>query len=152
MIGEMTASDRQADDENWRLCLAHLLGSTIEAWKSGEKPTVGRVVEEWESNVLSFEAVNERLGLVGMRGREEFEDGKPCKPNEAACGGGCFACLLSSVGLQKIFAGSKWASGVWGSALKQAPAEVVIRDRGNGQNVKINRMNDALSVRRSGGF
>ncbi|WP_141098408.1 hypothetical protein [Rhodoblastus acidophilus] len=140
MIGHMTSNDRQGDDDNWRQCLAHLLGSTIEAWKSGEKPTVGRVVEDWESGVLSFDAVNERLGLVGMRGREEREDGTPCKTGDAGDKRRLLCVPLSSVGLQKIFQGSKWASGVWGSALKQAPADVVIRDRGNGQNVKINRL------------
>jgi hypothetical protein len=139
MIARMTSTDRQDASENWRLCLEHLLGSTIEAWKGGEKPTIGRVMEEWDAKNWNLDSVNERLALVGMRGREELADGKDCVDSVGVARR--LLCVpLSSVGLAKIFQGSKWASGVWGSALKQAPPNVVIKDRGNGQNVKINRM------------
>ena len=132
LIGEATAQDRAEQQENWRACLEWLLGSTIEAWKGGEKPTIGGVVADWEDGILSATDTNARLALVSLRAREEPRaDGTMLK----------LLCVPAGVtpALAHVFAGGKWAGGVWASALKQAPKDVVIRDRGNGQNVKINR-------------
>ncbi|WP_164085394.1 hypothetical protein, partial [Stenotrophomonas maltophilia] len=50
MIAEATAAERGERTANWRACLEHLLASPIEAWKGGEKPTVGGCIELLEAN------------------------------------------------------------------------------------------------------
>lgn len=132
MLAVATRSDRAEAIDNWRGALEHLLGSQIDAWRTGEKPTVGSVLQDFEDGVLNLTAVNDRLQLCGLRMQEKPRaDGRTeqllCVP-------------LSSPLLAKVFAGTKWTGGVWGSALKQAPAHVVIRDRDTGQVVKINRV------------
>ena len=56
------------------------------------------------------------------------------------CAGPALAIPATSPLLTKLFAGTIWGAGVWMHALKQGPADVVIRDRGNAQVVKINRV------------
>jgi hypothetical protein len=131
VVASATQTDRSEGLDNWRGCLERLLDSQIDAWTSGSKPTIGKVIEDWESGELPLSYVNERLLLVGLRAKEEI--GAAGKPRRLLC------VPLSSAALAKIFAGTKWSGEVWGTALKQAEGSVVIRDRGNGQNVKINR-------------
>ena len=143
MVAQLTAHERSEASDNWRLCFERLMGFTIEAWKGGEKPTIGHVVEEWEAGKISLDAANERLRLVDLALRAESADGYALRdaglnPRDAAKV--LLAIPLAGVGVEKVFAGTKWAGGVWGSALKQAADDVVIRTRGNGQNVKINRV------------
>lgn len=129
-IAAATAAERAEQSENWRDCLEHLLGSPIEAWKGGEKPTVGGVVQELEDRTLELRYARERLAAAGLglcdRGH--------------VCEGYALAIPPKSPQLAKMFAGQVWAGGVWTSALKQGPPDVVIRDQGNKQVVKINRI------------
>jgi hypothetical protein len=139
VIARETEADRAAATDNWRDCLEFLLGSTIEAWRGGEKPTIGTTIERWEQGIDQIEAdnnggVNHKLALVGLKGREELDVTNGVK-RRLLC-----VPIAGSLGLTKLFAESTWRGGVWASALKQAPGEIVIRDRGNGQNVKINRV------------
>jgi hypothetical protein len=138
-IARWTSNDRAEASENWRLCLEHILDCTIEAWKGGEKPTVGNTIASWESGEFSTKAANERLNLIGLAARGEDREGAIVREEDLRPSRHLLAVPLSSVQLGRLFAGTKWSGGVWGSALKQAPADVVIRDRGNGQNMKINR-------------
>jgi hypothetical protein len=142
-IARLTAFERADASDNWRLCFERMLGSTIEAWKSGEKPTVGHVIEKWESGEFSLSEANERLRLMDLALRAEDTQGRSMvsddfKPGEAARKLLCVP--LSGVGLERMYAGTQFSSGGWGGALKQASHDVVIRNRGNGQNVKINRI------------
>jgi len=52
--------------------------------------------------------------------------------------GYCLAIPADGPMLQRIFADTIWHKSVWYSALKQAPTDIVLRDRGNAQKVKIN--------------
>lgn len=137
-VAMRTANDRASNTDNWRDCLEHIFDSTIDAWKAGEKPTIGQVLEQWEAGELSTKEANSRLHLVGLAARgEQYAGGimrDDLHPERM------LLCVpMASVGLERLFAGKKWQQGVWSSALKQAPADVVIRNRGNGQNMKINR-------------
>lgn len=131
-VARMTASDRADGEENWRMCLSHLLGSQLDAWRGGEKSTVGATIEEWEIGIEPTDKTNERLQTAGLRVQErERPDGTRERLLAVPIG--------ASPALSKLYVGSIWQQAVWASALKQGPHDVVIRDRGQGQNVKINR-------------
>lgn len=129
-IGAATSVDR-TDAENWRGCLEYLMGATIEAWRDGTRPTVGGAIEGWEKGHLAIDDLNARLALIDLRASVLKVDGTDYLR---------LAVPLASRALNGVFANQKWGGGVWGSALKQAPDEVVIRNLGNGQNVRINRV------------
>lgn len=152
LIARETAQERSDAIENWVGCLHYMLGSRIEAWKGGEQPSVGSALEDYENGVLDAKAANDRLTLVGLKVIERRldeawsheADGPDPWLEEMRRGGATKARLLAvptqrSPGLDRLFEKSKWKEGVWGSALKQAPRDVVVRHLGNGQNVKINR-------------
>lgn len=139
LVARATAMERAEATDNWVDCLNHLLGSTIEAWKSGERPTIGHVLEEWEGERLSHEAANDRLGLVGLRCRDEEIAGEYDVRGQLKRRHLLVVPVGTTPTLARIYQNSKWSSGVWSTALKQAPKHIVIRDRRNGQNVKINR-------------
>lgn len=137
-VARRTRDDRAAGTDNWRACLEYLLDCTIDAWRNGERPTIGRVLNDWEERIISTKEANERLGLVGLVVRLETDDGRIAQDGEKAAR--WMVCVpLQSALLAKLYSGTKWNGGVWASALKQAAGDVVVRDRGNGQNVKINR-------------
>ncbi len=50
-IALATAAERAEQTANWRECLEHLLHATIDAWKGGEKPTVGGTLEDLEAGL-----------------------------------------------------------------------------------------------------
>ena len=50
----------------------------------------------------------------------------------------CIAVPADGPVLRRIFGDTQWHKGVWHSALKQAPPDIVLRDLGNAQVVKIN--------------
>lgn len=136
-VARMTAADRDEQGTNWIDCLNHLMGATIDGFSGGQRQTVGQVLEYWEK-ADPLDAVNDKLATVGLKAKEEdIVDAQGRRTGDMRrllCG------PLSSPQLRKLFSGSTWPDGVWAGALKQAPHDVVIRDRGNGQNVKINRM------------
>lgn len=137
-IFRATASARAEIGRNWTDCLGHLLGSPIDAWSGGEKPTIGGVIEALDDTGdggLSLKEANKRLRLVSLHIREEREHGLPTGKLQKR-----LLCVPISATplLLRLYRETKWSEGVWSTALQQGPREVVIRDRGNGQNVKIN--------------
>lgn len=135
-----TAAERADQVDNWRSCLEHLLQSAIEAWKGGEKPTIGRVLDALESNE---EPENEIGGaLKWARARLEAA-GLGIVPRSKVVPGADGWCLAVPTGpspqLGKIYGGTVWGAGVWAHALKQGPADIVLRDWKPGV-VKINRV------------
>lgn len=146
MIAAATAAERAEQTENWRRCLEHLLGSTIDAWKGGEKPTVGGVLEAFERQQQPYDANDTPLGearsklaaaglglvLLDARTMQTTrEPGPDARP--------ALAVPVSSPQLAKIYAGTIWAQGVWTGALKQAPATIVLRGA-DVRPVKINKV------------
>lgn len=145
LVAAATVAERADAMENWIGCLTRLFGARIDAWKGGEQPSVGSALEDWESGAHTERDVNDRLALVGLKGREvwvsddlvaefpELDDRRGTRLRLLAVP------LTRSPGLDRLFQGTKWGDGVWASALKQGPKDVVIRHWGNGQNVRINR-------------
>jgi hypothetical protein len=136
LVAAATAVERAETLDNWHECLDHLLQSQIDAWREGTKPTVGGICEllrigptagGWDAN-----GARDRLQLVGLGA---IDKGK----NKHAPGlGPCLAVPADGPMLKKIFADTKFHQSVWYTALKGAPADIVIRHLGNGQKVKIN--------------
>ena len=139
-VAGWTDDDRSAEGENWSDCLERLLGSTIEAWRGGEKPSVGQVLEEWEARDLTTTEANKRLALVGLACRREDRHGRPVRDGEPWAAALLAVPVKSAPALARLMQGSKWSDGGWAGALAQGPADVVIRHRGGRQNVKINRV------------
>lgn len=135
MVAEATAIERAETLDNWHKCLDMLLQSSIDQWREGIKPTVGSVCDQVLSGSTGQAAgmdityARERLQLVGlgMMPRSHVDSRGPC-----------LAVPHESPMLNRIFADSEFHKSVWYGALKQAPREIVIRDRGNKQKVKIN--------------
>lgn len=139
LVSRATAYERAEALDNWVGCLHHLFSSPIQAWKGGEQPSIGRVLEDWESGTLGLKEANERLRLVDLAVQEREIDGN--YDNRGLLLRQRFLAIPIQVtpGLDRLFQGKTWAGGVWGTALKQAPPAVVRRDLGGGQVVKINR-------------
>lgn len=132
MIAEATASERAERIENWRACLERLFGVPIEAWKGGEKPTIGLALENLEDRTWSMEAASERLTVAGVRVIEE-----PA-PDLAAGKVRYLLCVPhNSPALERLFQGSRWAGGGWAGALRQGRDSGAIRK--DDKVVRINR-------------
>lgn len=104
--------------ENWRLCLSHLLGVRVDAWRNGMRPTVGQLIYDlWQERdaSLGVDAARKQLfgaglGLVTRSGSRK--DWWLAVPNQSPL-------------TRTLFDGSKWAgdvgAGVWAGALRQSP-------------------------------
>lgn len=128
IIADATAFERAEQLDNWHRCLNHLLQSTIEAWKGGEKPIVGAVLEEAMNDTqLDIKYARERLAAIncGLVERGKVAEGM------------CLAIPRDGPALKRLYADTDWHRSVWFDALKQAPEGIVIRDRGNQQKVRI---------------
>lgn len=129
LIMSATALERAERVDNWHACLSHLMQSTIDAWKGGEKQTVGGVLELLRATDARLDLTNARERLacanLGLRDR-----GSPVH-------GYCLAIPKDGPMLKKIYAGEIWQDSVWWDALQQAPSSIVIRNSDK-QKVKIN--------------
>ncbi|MER2536887.1 MAG: hypothetical protein ABTQ31_17175 [Rhizobiaceae bacterium] len=135
MIAAATAIERTENLDNWHKCLDILFQSQIEAWRDGVKPTIGGVCERLRSNApypdgLTAIDARERLQLVNL----SIVPAGKVRPEM----GPCLAVPADGPMLKRIFADTEFLSGVWYSALKQAPANIVLRAEGGHQKVKIN--------------
>lgn len=137
-------------EENWRLCLNHILTAQIDAWRGGERHTVGEILDElwtadfvpdherdnaWtqpegERQGISFrKAVSllQQCGLSLQRPPQEPTAIKLFIPNQNPL-------------LHRLFTGSKWAgtidAGSWMVALRQAPAGIYELGQGRINGVK----------------
>jgi hypothetical protein len=128
IIADATAPDRAESLDNWHACLNRLLDSTIDAWRDGAKPMVGQVMDNLMSGEIDHKYALERLALVNLGARKEGDPGR----------GPCIAVPKEGPALEKLFSDTRWHSGGWFTALKQAPKGVVLRDAGAKQRVKIN--------------
>jgi hypothetical protein len=146
MIAAATAQERAEQMENWRRCLEHLLGSTIDAWKGGEKPTVGGVLQRFEDGATPeatwdtpLSEARQKLAAAGLG--LVILDPETMQVSKEAKGRPALAIPHSSPQLAKLFAGTIWAAGVWTGALKQAPGNIIMR----GPNVKPVKINKVAS-------
>lgn len=132
LIRAATAEERGMQVDNWRECLEHLLDKPINAWKGGEKPTIGGTIEQLEAGKMEFGYARDRLAAAGCGIIEE--------PDPAIAAGQrryLLAVPVRSPALAELFLGTRWSDGGWGGALRQARGAGVVR--GDDKNVKINR-------------
>lgn len=140
MLAEMTRTERDEQKEEWLQCLEHLLSSTIEGWKGGERPTVGGCIEVLEkgtgaSTVENHEEFRVRRSMLNQAGLSIK------KPKAMGWNDGYVLCVPpSGQGLEKLFAGSDWEGGGWTGSLKQGPTDIVQRGSTNAFAVSINRV------------
>ena len=124
MFAAYTEEQRAAQTDNWLECVQRIYSAPIDAWKDGEKPTVGGVLHAWRKDILKTHEANRRLRLVGLAVAERaLAPGAPKRrflavPNEVA------------MGPAQLLFRSKFRKGGWANALKQAPDEVVRRAAG----------------------
>lgn len=137
LIAAATAGERADRVDNWRACFEHLLTVPIEAWKGGEKPTVGGLIEMLEENppALTLDQARARLAAAGL-GLQEESEGMPHGQRRYV-----LAVPVTSPALGRLFERTRWSSGGWTGALKQGRNEgdppVVRKDN---KQVKINRV------------
>lgn len=134
-LGELVASatsiERSETLDNWHECLDHLFQSPIDSWRDGVKPTVGRVCEDLRNNGDAVVA-KDKLALVnlGCISRGKHPTAKELGP--------LLAVPTDGPMLKKVFADTKYHNGVWWTALKGGPDNIIIRGLGNGQKTRIN--------------
>ncbi len=128
IVAAATAVERNENLDNWHKCLDILFQSQIDAWREGVKPTIGGIADDLRRDDMDAKFAREKLQLVNLG---VVDKGKVAPK-------ACLAVPADGPALQRIFADTEFLKGVWYSALKQAPAHIVIRDRGNQQKVKIN--------------
>jgi hypothetical protein len=133
VLQEATADERAARLDNWHKCLNHLLASTIDAWKEGKRPSVGGVFED-----LGFAPDQDDLKLARNKLEQVNLGIMPPGWMDGQEGNGPYLCIpADGPQLARLFAGTPWHQGVWAIILKQAPNDVVVRNRAR-QTVKIN--------------
>jgi len=66
LIREATALERAERVDNWHACLSHLLQSTIDAWRGGEKLTIGGVLQAYDLHEQEAAYVREKLGQANL--------------------------------------------------------------------------------------
>jgi hypothetical protein len=118
--------ERESARENWRACLERLLTSRVDAWRSGERGTVGILLDGYlTTNESTFTETRRLLAQVDLGLIERTNDIAPGKlilavPNEGPL-------------LAQLFAGSPWGGsgggGTWKDALRQGPGNVVMYDK-----------------------
>ena len=135
MVAAATAVERSENLDNWHACFDRLLQSPIDAWRDGVKPTVGSVCELFRTGEFDARGARERLELVGLGVIDKKAQGRDGRYD-------AYGPMLAIPGhgpmLSRVFADTDWHKGVWFSALKQGPTDIVVRELGNGQKVKIN--------------
>lgn len=96
------------EDSEGTRCLNHLYSSTVDAWRGGDRTTVGILVAR--ARLPDGDAHRKALRSIGLklvRGSDPTED-TLCVSREHAQ-------------LHRIFAGTPWAGGVWTQALRFLP-------------------------------
>lgn len=133
LIAQATAEERARQTENWRACLEHMLGKTIDAWKGGEKPTIGAVIEQVEHNADELQYAKPKLAAAGVGLVQEGDADLPHGKRKFL-----LAVPSSSSALAPLFFGTRWSDGGWYGSLKQGRDSGVIRP--GDKVVKINRV------------
>jgi len=113
-VAGMAEYEGRAD--NWRRCLSHLFGVRVDAWRSGSRHAVGKVLSDlWhERGDMTVEIARSMLEQVGL--------GLVARPGPRNF---WLAVPVNGPLTRTLFEGSDWAgdvgAGVWTGALRQAP-------------------------------
>ncbi|MFC0809106.1 hypothetical protein ACFHWW_27310 [Ensifer sp. P24N7] len=133
-----TAAERANQTPKWQDVIERLLGCKLDAYKSGERLTVGGVIEALESKDrtdMDIVEARARLALLGL-GVRDVPKNDPNNP----CTGYALAVPMSDDNLNRLFADSEFARGGWTDALYLGPGEIIPRGLTQTmKKVKINR-------------
>lgn len=138
MVAAATALERAENLDNWHKCLDLLFQASIDQWRDGIKPTVGGICEALRTGKTAF---NDTFDVTDARARLQLANLSAIargKLNANPQLGPLLAVPANGPILQRIFADTEFHKSVWYTALKQAPRDIVLRDLGNAQKVKIN--------------
>lgn len=92
------------------MCLNHLYSSPVDLWRSGDRQTVGQILQTVLKKTTSADMAedNARLGLIGL---------KVCYDPDNRCW--CDVMVANQhEGLKRIFHNTRWANGGWVGALE----------------------------------
>jgi hypothetical protein len=136
MIAEATAEERAEQLENWRGAFEHLVASPVDLMHGGVRMSIGDTIENmFAEHGQAFEEklANDAARMAGCKLIAEADDTLPHGQMR-------WFLTVPPKGpfIARIFETTKWKQGGWFAALKQAPPDIVIRDRGNKQVHKIN--------------
>ncbi|MCT7662339.1 hypothetical protein [Shinella kummerowiae] len=133
-----TSAERNDQVPKWLDVIERILGAKIEAFKAGERQTVGGVLEALEDTQrtdFKIEEARPRLALLGL-GVRDMPANDPTNP----CKGYALCIPHSDDGLNKLFADSEFSRGGWTQALRLGPSHIIPRDLSKtAKTVKINR-------------
>jgi hypothetical protein len=133
-----TAAERNDQTPKWLDVIERILGAKLEAFKSGERLTVGAVIEALEDKDrgdMKIEDARHRLALLGLGIRDI-----PSADQSNPCAGYALAIPHSDDGLNRLFGDSEFSRGGWTQALRLGPESVVPRGLTKAaKTVKINR-------------
>ena len=114
---------------NWRGCVNRLLTARVDAWRSGQRHTVGALLDHVQR---AWGAEDSQQVLAETRALLAQADLGLMVPGQAFDGEWALAVPNESDMIAKLFGESPWAgapgASVWKSALRQAPAAVVCSD------------------------
>lgn len=139
ILREATAADRAEQVPQWQQVIEKIMGGKIEAYKSGERLTVGGVIEALETapEWMDLKEARARLALMGLGLREPG----------GRFAGYCLAIPHADDNLDRLFADSDFHHGGWTLALRQAPETVVPKGLEKAEKtVKINRVAKTVTL------
>jgi hypothetical protein len=118
---------------NWRGCLKQLLTAQVEPWRNGARNTVAQCLDDMVQGLKGdgdYLPVHARKDLA-RTGLGLIDPGR--LEGLGVDDGFVLAIPNNHQGVAKLFHGSKWAgapgAGVWAGALRDAPIDIVIRDK-----------------------
>lgn len=139
-IEAATSADRAEQVPKWQEVIEKIMGAKVDAYKAGERQTVGGIIEALENDQRTDMLIDDaraRLALIGLGLREK---GKPCR-------GYALAIPHNDDNLNRVFADGEFNHGGWTLALKQAPQTIVPRELSKAdKTVKINRVAKTVTL------
>lgn len=117
VVLDATALERLETMEHWHKCLQWLLDSPIAEWKGGERPIVGQVIADTDSEgKLDIKYARERLAAANLG---------LCERGHVAGRGYLLAVPRDGPALQAIFRATDYNNSAWWDILKQAEGVVL---------------------------
>ncbi len=100
----------RGEDDDHDLCRNHLFSAPVDVWDNGRRATVGQVIAG---------------ALGGSGGEAALKTLQACGLRLESFGGATWLVVARQhQGLERIFAGSRWAGGVWAQALPRVPGAI----------------------------
>jgi len=123
--------------ENWRACLTQLLTSRVEAWRQGQRQTVGALLDEMDHvRTLDGAPPADGQGISPMQARQMLAQaglGLVDPGKIPGCEGFALAIPNSGPLVAGMFRGTAWGGeghvGGWSGSLRQGPPSVIITNK-----------------------